>query len=96
MSEQTEQQAPTVETTPVEQKEIRINVDDMSQQDRLVVLQHLYGFFSSFDRVPGALAKQWGSSLDALAAVANSINSEIAASAKSKASKKKLADKKKK
>jgi len=66
-----------------------IDANNVSAEQRLAILKHVYGFFSAYDRVPGALASQWGNALDALAVVVNSLTTEASKAAQKAASEKK-------
>lgn len=79
MSEQAvEVPAAEASATPVEADGVAaqprtIDVNNMSGADRAAVLRSVHNFLSSYDRVPGALALQWGNCLDALGLVINSL-----------------------
>lgn len=49
-----------------------IDVNNVTAAQRVAILRSVHGFFSNYDRVPGALAEQWGNALNALAVVVNS------------------------
>jgi hypothetical protein len=54
-----------------EPQPMMIDVNNITPQQKVAILHHVHTFFATFDRVPGALAKQWANALDALAVLAN-------------------------
>jgi hypothetical protein len=61
---------PPTEAAP-KQAPIQIDVNNITQEQKITLLRHVHTFFSNFDRVPGSFAAQWANSLDALAVLCN-------------------------
>lgn len=56
-----------------EQTTMQIDPNNMTLEQQIAILKSVHTFFSTFDRVPGLLASDWGNNLNALALVANSL-----------------------